>query len=677
MSFDNDKYRTLAMDMAREIALGDDSAAALGLLSGRLPALLDGEAFIVLLAGWPAGGEAGGRLGVAVQVGAGAVSGDPAGWESLAGMAVSQRILLSPGSPAWGEGLWKAGQRCVLALPLTGRDGAVGAVLAASPDPEGPHEDLTRFTEEAAGLLSALLSREGKRRRARASRAALEEELGRTRLIHEISSSVASSLVLEEVFSTTVEKMRGLVAFDRAVLALLQRGEQNLQLYIQDLRGKGGLEIAEDVPVQGSIAGRIMGMKDPYHVPDLSRVRRLSKMEKQFLDLGLVSYLAVPLTVRERPLGSFYLGSRVAGVFGRREIGILARVAPHLARAVEQARLFWEAQARMRELSALYEVGKKLIQTLDLEELMVEVLRIVKETFRFDHCAVLLVDKESRDLRVVAQHGYPEISVRSFRPSLDDPGITASVARTGKTIYVPDVRNDPRYVLGVVTGRSELALPLRIGDEVLGVLDIESPNQDAFPAATIRALNLFATQVALALDKARLFRKVQAQARTDGLTGLLNQRAFHDQLHKAAEESRAKDEPFSLILVDMDNLKEINDSLGHLAGNRAICAVAEALRRHSRGMDRTARYGGDEFALILPGAHRHQAVQAADRLRRALEAMDVEGVGRMTASCGVAVFPIDSEDETMLVVLADRAMYEAKRLGRNRVATVADLKTVE
>jgi diguanylate cyclase (GGDEF)-like protein len=393
-----------------------------------------------------------------------------------------------------------------------------------------------------------------------------------------------------------------------------------------------------------------MGMQDPYHVPDLSRVKRQSKMERQLLDLGLVSYVAVPLTVRERPLGSFYLGSRVAGVFGRREIGILARVAPHLARAAEQARLFWEAQARMRELSALYEVGKKLIQTLDLEELMAKVLRIVKDTFRFDHCAVLLVEREKGRLQVVAQHGYAEDSVRTFQPSLDDPGITASVARTGKTIYVPDVRNDPRYIQGVATGRSELALPLRIGEEVLGVLDIESPSLDAFPAATIRALNLFATQVALALDKARLFRAVQAQARTDGLTGLLNQKSFHDQLHKAARQSLDADEPFSLVLIDMDNLKEINDSRGHLAGNRAICAVADALREHSRAVDRTARYGGDEFALILPGAHREQAVQAADRLRRTLETMEVEGVGPMTASCGVAVFPEDSDDETMLVV---------------------------
>jgi diguanylate cyclase (GGDEF)-like protein len=101
--------------------------------------------------------------------------------------------------------------------------------------------------------------------------------------------------------------------------------------------------------------------------------------------------------------------------------------------------------------------------------------------------------------------------------------------------------------------------------------------------------------------------------------------------------------------------------------------MAEAIRRHSRAVDHTARYGGDEFALILPEVGREEAVQVAERLRRTLESIEIEGVGRMTASSGVATFPDDSGDQDMLVVLADRAMYLAKSLGRNRVATVTDL----
>lgn len=668
---DASQFDRLAGGLVREIAIHDDTRRALDLLRSGLEQLSGDQELVLILQD----SEAPSGFRVALSHGRPAEQIDLEAWLPLLRLQSPKLWDLADLDDPWARGLVESGHRAALAAPLQADSGGLGVLVVASPDPEGPDEELRRFVGQASLLLGAMTLRRLMRDGAREHQRLLEEELRRVLVIHEISSSMGRSLVLRELFSSTVEKMRQILSIDRAVLALLERGDQTLKLISLDFRREAAerLETQENVPVDSSISGRVIGRNAPFLVSNLGEVEHRSYIEDTLAELGMVSYLAVPLTLRDRPMGSFHLGSVQQEAFGEEELGVVTHVAQHLARSVEHARLFQEVQARMQELSALYEVGKTLIQTLDMEELLEKVLHIVQETFRFEHCAILLVDERTSELRITAQRGYDEGVVQSFRADLQDWGITATAARTGQPMYVRDVEQDPRYIRGIAGGRSELALPLKIGEEVLGILDIESPKTDAFSQEEIHALELFATQVALALDKARLFRKVRDQALTDGLTGLLNQRAFHDRLHGEVGRSQRTGHPFSLVLVDMDNLKEINDTRGHLAGNRALCAVAEALRSHAREMDQGARYGGDEFAMILPEADRSQAVAAAERLRKALEAIHLEDVGPMTASFGVATYPEDAEDPARLIVLADRAMYEAKRRGRNRVATAVDL----
>jgi diguanylate cyclase (GGDEF)-like protein len=171
----------------------------------------------------------------------------------------------------------------------------------------------------------------------------------------------------------------------------------------------------------------------------------------------------------------------------------------------------------------------------------------------------------------------------------------------------------------------------------------------------------------VALDKSRLFTRVKEQARTDGLTGLLNQSTFHDRLHREVERARESLRPFSLALIDLDNLKEVNDSCGHPVGNAVLVQVAEVLREHVGEGGALARYGGDEFALILPDCTLEDGVQAAQRVCEAISRIHAEGFGQVTASCGVAAFPTTTDDETALVGMADGAMYQAKKDGKNCV----------
>jgi diguanylate cyclase (GGDEF)-like protein len=161
------------------------------------------------------------------------------------------------------------------------------------------------------------------------------------------------------------------------------------------------------------------------------------------------------------------------------------------------------------------------------------------------------------------------------------------------------------------------------------------------------------------LDNARLFEQVRLLAVTDSLTGLSNYRTLINVMESEIQRSRRTGRPFSILLLDLDGLKAINDQYGHLAGSRAICRLASVLRIHSRAMDTAARYGGDEFAVVLPEAGEEAAVSVS---RRICERLEKDGeLPRVTVSVGAAVFPRDGESIEELFNAADRALYGMKR----------------
>ena len=180
-------------------------------------------------------------------------------------------------------------------------------------------------------------------------------------------------------------------------------------------------------------------------------------------------------------------------------------------------------------------------------------------------------------------------------------------------------------------------------------------------------LSLFAKQIELAITIADLFQAVKEQAITDGMTGLYNRRYFEEFIKKEAIRSERQKQKFTVIGLDLDHLKQINDVYGHNYGDIAIKAIAEVLKSNARSIDVAARMGGEEFNLILPGVDSAGGLVAAERIRKAIEAVELEKIGRITASLGVATYLEHSDDIEELLELTDQAMYESKRNGRNRV----------
>ena len=233
--------------------------------------------------------------------------------------------------------------------------------------------------------------------------------------------------------------------------------------------------------------------------------------------------------------------------------------------------------------------------------------------------------------------------------------------------FMPELNEDRvRTFLKDAKMKSYILVPLMSKHTHFGSLIVFSSREN-ISDSELNFLNLFAKQIELAITIADLFQAVKEQAITDGMTGLYNRRYFEEYIKKEAERAERQNQKFTVIGLDLDHLKQINDTYGHNYGDIAIKAIAQVLKNNARSIDIAARMGGEEFNLLLPGVDSAGGCIAAERIRKAIAAVELEKIGHITASLGVATYLEHSEDIEDLLELADRAMYESKRNGRNRV----------
>ncbi len=243
---------------------------------------------------------------------------------------------------------------------------------------------------------------------------------------------------------------------------------------------------------------------------------------------------------------------------------------------------------------------------------------------------------------------------------------TLDISGTLKSM-VPQISEDIlREVMDGNPSKSIINIPLFTRNSHFGWFDVFS-SRNELTAGETDFLNTFAQQIEMAITIAGLFEEVKAQAVTDGLTGLYNRRYFEEYLKKEVTRALRQKQPFSVIGLDLDHLKQINDKFGHAYGDLAIKTVAEVLKRNARSIDTAARMGGEEFNVILPGVDSKGAMIAAERIRKALESEQLDTIKQITASIGVATFLEHSDNIEDILELTDQAMYQSKRNGRNRV----------
>jgi len=345
----------------------------------------------------------------------------------------------------------------------------------------------------------------------------------------------------------------------------------------------------------------------------------------------------------------------------------------------ERNRLVQEANAslehRVGELVLLMDLTRAVTSTLELREVLDEISRRVGETMDIDEFAILLLDEQGRRLRVVSTYGVPnrvKLTRLWFAPG---EGVSGVAAQTGRTIVVPDTRQDPRYLhykgMRPVDG-SFLSIPMIYKGRVLGVLDFFHAEVNTFDGRRVPLLTAVAGQAALAIANAQLFEARTTQALTDPLTELLNRRALAQRIEEEVHRAQRFGNELSALMIDIDHFKAFNDRHGHLLGDHVLKQVARTLRRHLRKVDTLARYGGEEFCVLLVRTSRTRAHEVAEKLRRAVEKRTFARIRAdrrlaITISVGVATLAQELEGPTPLLDAADAALYAAKREGRNCV----------
>ncbi|MDQ2913609.1 MAG: sensor domain-containing diguanylate cyclase [Chloroflexota bacterium] len=331
---------------------------------------------------------------------------------------------------------------------------------------------------------------------------------------------------------------------------------------------------------------------------------------------------------------------------------------------------------RAEQLAVLYDVGLATAGELSLDELASLIAREATALTGTDGAMVALAEKD-RALVVRAVHNAPALGLRSSVGE-DLRGIALETLRVRDIVVASDYRDHPDSnpaLHGLIA--SAIAAPLVAHGEIVGTLTAYVSRPRVFSEETRRLVRLYAAQAAIAIANAALLAETRRLARDDDLTGVLNRRSLLERLEVQIAEATRHGETFGVVLCDVDGLKAVNDSAGHLVGNEVLKTLARAMRQATRAEDVVARFGGDEFVLLLPrtGPLPAQAIvgRIAARLREERYMWAGQANELPRASFGIAWFPVDGRDADALISTADARMYEDKARARTtRIIAVAN-----
>ena len=336
----------------------------------------------------------------------------------------------------------------------------------------------------------------------------------------------------------------------------------------------------------------------------------------------------------------------------------------------------------IKELTTFSEVGKTITSSFDLNEILNSVMETIGKYFDLKNRSILLLDHDKGELNYELVVGEDSEKISKLRPKLD-ASISGYVAKSGKPLLVPDITKDKRFAkykdsfYGFVDGPL-MCVPIATKGKTLGVIELYNIRIENFEnPRNLLLLKTLADYTAIAIENALLFNRVQDLTITDDLTKLFNSRHFHSVIDYEIEKARRYDSSLSMVFIDLDYFKNVNDNHGHLSGSQLLREVGALISREIRTIDIACRYGGDEFIILMPETNKKNAIHATERLRTSLnKTIFLKGEGldyNVTASFGVGTYPIDANDKNELIQFTDMAMYRVKNMSRDGISSTADI----
>ncbi|MFQ5596235.1 MAG: diguanylate cyclase, partial [Anaerolineae bacterium] len=514
-------------------------------------------------------------------------------------------------------------------------------------------------------------------------RAAREDELKRQIAVqdalHEIDRAILT-LDLHECLQRLVDKTATLVGAPIAAVVLRDNGALSVGACAGEACvGRKTCQVLLEVDPDASLAARVIRSGQAILLEDVDAVATQTTMRPLGSDSRCVA--AAPLVVGKDIIGALVIESPRVNAFSETEHALVIGLATQAAIAIQNARLFEAEQRRRQAAATLLDTSQIASSSLELDQVLKHICRQTAAVCQARRCSIFLLDG-------AGTHLVPEMS--QFADGHTDSELWAafkalrvpvdSIALISQTIHQarPRLLEDPART-GILPptwtepfgAQRILFVPLVSHDRAVGVMTLDQA--DAQPVFTPEQIDLACTigaQVAVSVENARLYARVQKLAITDSLTGLYNRRGLFEFGRREVERARRFGRPLAAIMFDLDHFKRVNDTYGHATGDQVLAGLAARCRQALREVDLLGRYGGEEFAVLLPEIELADAGQVAERLRQSTAqapfATD-QGLMEITISLGVA--PLDDEcaDLEALLQRADQALYAAKEAGRNKV----------
>ncbi len=494
--------------------------------------------------------------------------------------------------------------------------------------------------------------------------------LRRERQLNEIMREFGATLDLEHLLNMVLQRGCQLFEADFGLLGLINPAgdavEVNHIFHPQRDRFQKILPKGTGLTWEVIDSGQPILVKDYFSHP---------KAVQSLREFGVQTLLMVPLQSGGETLGilAFYQ-TTTQRRFRESDLPLAISVGNQAAAAIQNARLLAESTRRAEEAETLQRASAAVSSALKLEQVLDMVLENLSKVVPYDSCALFLMEEDW--LRVVAARGFahPDRVIGKTFSSHDD--LLWQSMKTRQPIILADAQVDPRFKKwgDAEHVHSWMGVPLIKRDIGIGFLTIDHRKPNLYSDSHAKLALAFANQAAVAIENARLFESIQHMALEDPLTGLFNRRHFFELAAREYYRARRYGKMLSVVMIDVDDLKKVNDTYGHLAGDRLILFISEQCRQQLRKADLAARFGGDEFILLLPETKLDQALRAARRIRDSVLGGIDTSTGNIPASISLGVSTIDPTCTSleMLVNRADQALYTAKQKSKNQVCAWLD-----
>lgn len=476
-------------------------------------------------------------------------------------------------------------------------------------------------------------------------------------ILYDAGQAVLSTFDLDEVFQHILRILRDYFQLEHSAILLLDSTTGEL-----DPRSVSSSTGGKLYPVRfgEGVIGTAARAKRPIYSPDVARDPRYICSFPTTR-----SELAIPLMLRDEVVGVLDCQSDRPSFFDNETTNLLMLFSTQASIAIQNAQLYALEQRRAKHLEAINAIARQTAAVTDKRRLLDTVPALIMECFRADEVSILLL--ESGVLVPRAYHGTLTPLFPLGEPLARLSPICQHVLTTDTPVLVEDVSRAADYEPLFEETRSQLVMPLISFGDTKGVLTLESAACRCISPEDLEPLESVADICAAAIQNANYVERVEQLAYRDGLTGVFNRRHFESKMLEEINLSERHGNPLSVLLVDIDGFKRVNDEFGHLLGDEVLKQVSNILLKRTRKSDVVCRYGGDEFAVLLPQIVGVNAMIVAEKLRRAIADWEFPGVARrVTLSIGVAQFPIHGATRDDLIKSADNALYAAKQAGRNR-----------